>query len=37
MIGNNQLYDGAADPAVGCRPGSTSLAVDPPNGGAAIR
>jgi hypothetical protein len=35
MIENNQLYDGAADPAVGCGAGSTSLAVDLPNGGAA--
>jgi hypothetical protein len=35
MIENNQLYDGAADSAVGCRAGSTSLAVDLPNGGAA--
>ena len=35
MIENNQLYDGAADSAVGCRAGSTSLAVDLPNGGNA--
>ena len=34
MIENNQLYDGAAS-AVGCRAGSTSLAIDLPNGGAA--
>jgi hypothetical protein len=35
MIENNQLYDGAADSAVGCRGGSTSLAIDLPNGGNA--
>ena len=35
MIENNQLYDGAADSAAGCRAGSTSLAIDLPNGGAA--
>ena len=35
MVENNQLYDGAADTAVGCRAGSTSLAIDLPNGGNA--
>ena len=35
MIENNQLYDGAADSPVGCRAGSTSLAIDLPNGGNA--
>jgi hypothetical protein len=34
-IGNNQLFDGAANSALGCRAGSTSLAVDVPNGGIA--
>ncbi len=33
-VENNQLYDGAADAALGCNAGSTSLAVDAPNGGA---
>lgn len=32
-VSNNQLYDGQADPDVGCRAGSTSLAIDVPNGG----
>lgn len=32
---NNQLYDGVADSAVGCNAGSTSYAIDVPNGGAA--
>lgn len=35
MVENNQLYDGAANAALGCRDGSTSLAIDVPNGGAA--
>ncbi len=35
MIENNQLYDGAANAALGCRAGSSSLAIDVPNGGAA--
>jgi hypothetical protein len=35
IVENNQLYDGAANSALGCRAGSTSLAVDVPNGGAA--
>jgi hypothetical protein len=34
MVENNQLYDGAANAALGCNAGSTSLAVDAPNGGA---
>jgi hypothetical protein len=34
-IGNNQLFDGAANSALGCHAGSTSLAVDVPNGGTA--
>lgn len=32
-VTNSQLYDGAGDSALGCNPGSTSLAVDAPNGG----
>ena len=35
MIANNQLYDGAANPALGCRTGTSSLAIDVANGGAA--
>jgi hypothetical protein len=34
-ISDNQLYDGQADPAIGCRAGSSSLAIDLPNGGVA--
>ena len=34
-IVNNQLYDGAANSALGCRAGSSSLAIDVVNGGAA--
>ncbi len=34
-IADNQLYDGQADPAVGCRTGSSSLAIDIANGGIA--
>jgi hypothetical protein len=34
MVENNQLYDGAANAALGCNAGSTSLAVDAPNGGS---
>lgn len=34
-IENNRLYDGAANAALGCNAGSSSLAVDLPNGGAA--
>ncbi|MGH7029862.1 MAG: hypothetical protein ACREE9_11930 [Stellaceae bacterium] len=34
-ISDNQLYDGQADPALGCRTGSSSLAIDLPNGGIA--
>ena len=34
-ISDNQLYDGQADPALGCRSGSSSLAIDLPNGGIA--
>jgi hypothetical protein len=33
-VSNNQIYDGAAGPAP-CRVGSSSLAIDVPNGGAA--
>jgi hypothetical protein len=32
---NNQLYAGAANPALGCNAGSTSFAIDVPNGGVA--
>ncbi len=32
-ITNNKLFDGAADPALGCAAGSTSYAVDISNGG----
>lgn len=35
-IKNNQLYDGAADTAIGCPAGSTSYAIDLPNAGSAI-
>jgi hypothetical protein len=35
IVSGNQLYDGAANPAAGCRQGSSSLAVDVANGGAA--
>ena len=35
MVENTQLYDGAANSALGCGAGSTSLAIDVPNGGAA--
>lgn len=34
-IEGSQLYDGAANSAVGCRAGSSSLAIDVANGGAA--
>ncbi len=34
MVENNQLFDGAANAALGCNAGSTSFAVDAPNGGA---
>lgn len=34
MVENNVLYDGAGDATLGCRAGSTSFAVDAPNGGA---
>jgi hypothetical protein len=34
-IANSKLYDGAANSAVGCRAGSSSLAIDIANGGAA--
>jgi hypothetical protein len=36
IVTSNQLYDGAANPALGCNAGSSSFAVDLPNGGAAI-
>jgi hypothetical protein len=32
---NSQLYAGAANPALGCTAGSTSFAIDVPNGGVA--
>jgi len=35
MVENNQLYDGEGNSALGCAAGSTSFAVDVPNGGAA--
>jgi len=35
MINNNQIYDGAADPAQQCNTGSSSLAIDVANGGTA--
>jgi hypothetical protein len=35
MVENNQLYDGAANSDLNCRAGSSSLAIDVPNGGAA--
>jgi hypothetical protein len=35
IVHGNQLYDGAADAALGCNAGSSSLAIDVPNGGAA--
>jgi hypothetical protein len=35
VISDNQLYKGQADPAIGCRAGSTSLAIDLANGGIA--
>jgi hypothetical protein len=34
-VSDNQLYDGRADPAIGCNAGSTSYAIDVPNGGIA--
>jgi hypothetical protein len=34
-VSNNRLYDGQADPVVGCRAGTTSYAIDLPNGGVA--
>lgn len=33
IVENNRLYDGAANPALGCNAGSTSYAIDTPNGG----
>ncbi len=35
IVNGNQLYDGAANSTVGCDAGSSSLAIDVPNGGAA--
>jgi hypothetical protein len=35
IVSGNQLYDGAANAALGCTAGSSSLAVDVANGGAA--
>lgn len=34
VVENNQLYDGAANAALDCNAGSTSFAIDTPNGGA---
>lgn len=34
MVENNVLYDGAGDAALDCNAGSTSFAIDAPNGGA---
>ncbi|HTV46653.1 MAG TPA: hypothetical protein VMF05_15175, partial [Stellaceae bacterium] len=34
-VSDSQLYDGDADSAIGCRTGSSSFAVDIPNGGIA--
>ena len=36
MVENNQIYDGQAYSAAGCRAGSSSLAVDLPEGGVAV-
>jgi hypothetical protein len=36
IVNGNELYDGAANAALGCKAGSSSLAVDVPNGGAAM-
>jgi hypothetical protein len=33
IVTGNQLYDGAANPALGCDAGSSSLVIDVPNGG----
>jgi hypothetical protein len=35
IVSGNLLYDGAANASLGCNAGSTSYAVDMPNGGAA--
>ncbi len=35
MVENNQIYDGQAYSAAGCRAGSSSLAIDLPEGGVA--
>src|SRR6266478_3833755 len=35
-IENNQIYDGESYAAVGCRAGSTSFAIDIPEGGVAV-
>lgn len=35
-ITNNQIYDGAAVPALGCNQGTSSLAIDISNGGRAV-
>jgi hypothetical protein len=34
-VSDSQLYDGQADPALGCQAGSSSLAIDVSNGGIA--
>ncbi len=34
-VSDNQLYDGQADPAIGCNAGSTSFAIEISNGGIA--
>jgi hypothetical protein len=36
QIENNQIYDGEGYAAVGCRAGSTSFAIDIPEGGSAV-
>jgi hypothetical protein len=33
VVENNRIYDAAADPALGCNAGSSSYAIDAPNGG----
>ena len=35
IVSGNQLYDGAANAALGCDAGSGSLAIDVPNGGVS--
>src|SRR5438445_703466 len=33
---NSTIYDGQGDPAIGCRDGSSSFAIDVPNGGVTV-